>query len=90
MPRHDHDDDDKRDRPRGGTTTTTSDPTTSSLVTISRQIMQLSEQLDTVLRNYVDPPNPDRPVAVEATNTIIAQAAHMGQVANEILIKLGN
>lgn len=86
MPGHDNDDD-KHGRPRGAATTTSS-PTTSALVTLSQQITQLGTQLDTVLRGYVDPPSPDLPVAIGATNTIIAQAAHISQTANEILSKL--
>lgn len=86
MPGHDHDHDDDDDKRGGGARTGTT--TTDQLVAAARSITTLSAQIDTILRNYVDPPEPDKPVAISATSTIQTQSAHITTTANAIMTKL--
>lgn len=85
MPGHHDDDGDKTGR--AGTAPTTS-PTTDQLVAAARSITILSSQIDSILATWVDPPEPDKPVAISATSTIQVKAAHITTTANAIMAKL--
>ncbi len=88
MPGH-HDDDDKHGGSGGrlaGTSATST--TTEQLVAAARALTTLSAQIDTILRNWVDPPEPDKPVAISATSTLQMQSAHITTTANAIMAKL--
>lgn len=89
MPGHDHDDDDKRGgKPGAGGAAALTGTTTDQLVAAARAITTLSAQIDSILRNWIDPPEPDKPVAISATNTILVQSAHITTTGNAIMAKL--
>ena len=86
---HDHDDDDKHGGSGGrlaGTSPTST--TTDQLVAAARALTTLSLQIDGILRTWVDPPEPDKPVAISATMTLQTQSAHITTTANAMMAKL--
>ncbi len=90
MPGH-HDDDDDKGKPGTGgghRAPTTSATTTDQLVAAARSITLLSSQIEGILSSWVDPPDPDKPVAISATSTIQTQAARITTLANDIMAKL--
>jgi hypothetical protein len=86
MPGH-HDDDDKGGA-GGNAATRTTTTTTDQLVAAARQITTLRSQIDAILANWIDPPNPDKPLAVSSTSTILTEAANITTTANAIMARL--
>ena len=62
--------------------------TKDKLVSAARNASALAAQMDDILATYIDPPIPDKPTATSATNTIITQAQHTIDVANQVLRRL--
>jgi hypothetical protein len=91
MPGHHHDDDDDKGKGKpgtGGAAARGGGSTTDQLVAAARSITLLSSQIEGILSTWIDPPDPDKPVAISATSTIQTQAARITTLANDIMAKL--
>lgn len=56
---------------------------------VLNDLKAVNSRLDDVNRNWVDPPDPDKPAVRSSLNDVKTQVANAGRLADAMLLKLG-